>query len=150
MEPDLSTFSKRLRVGECFEFKAIKPLEKIFNAKFISKCYNKDYDLLFQTYNKKIRVEIKRDYKYTETGNIFIQCATAHTNMSGILTTTADYYVFFLSDTDFSLIETKELKKAIHELNPDIKTGNCHDGYILNYETLKNNYTLREFNLNDF
>ena len=151
MNPELLTFKQREKYGELFEKKAVIPLEKIFNAKFINNCKDYRYDLLFRTLDKReIKFEIKRDCKYNATGNIFVQFSTCDDIDNGISTTEADFYCFFLSDKAFSLIETNELKKAIDELKPLIKTTAKEKGYIVHYETLKNNYNVREFNINDF
>lgn len=81
--------------------------------------YNNDFkfDLLIgQEYETKLgellgkKIEVKRDFKCLETGNIFIEYASRN-KLSGIATSEADYYCYWLSDYHCIMIEKDELKK---------------------------------------
>jgi hypothetical protein len=80
--------------------------------------YNNDfkYDLkIGQLYEIKLgellgkKIEIKRDFKCLQTGNIFIEYES-RTKKSGISITEADYWCYWLSDYHFIMIETQRLK----------------------------------------
>tara|TARA_R110000765_G_C18441185_1_gene547017 strand:+ start:122 stop:472 length:351 start_codon:yes stop_codon:yes gene_type:complete len=58
--------------------------------------------------NKKI--EVKRDLRALETGNVFIEYESRN-KPSGIAKSEADYYCYFISDTRMFLITTTDLKK---------------------------------------
>lgn len=62
---------------------------------------------LAELLNKKI--EVKRDFKCMDTGNIFIEYESRN-NPSGIAITEADYYCYWLSEFHFIMIETNRLK----------------------------------------
>jgi hypothetical protein len=62
------------------------------------------YELLGKT------IEVKRDFKALNTGNIFIEYQSRG-KLSGIATTQAKYWCYWLSDFHLILIETEELKK---------------------------------------
>lgn len=55
------------------------------------------------------RVEVKRDFLATKTGNIFIEYFSRG-KKSGISVSQADYYCFWLSDSHCVLITTEMLK----------------------------------------
>lgn len=57
--------------------------------------------------NKKL--EVKRDFKAQETGNVFVEYMSRG-KKSGISTTEADYYVFVVSYTQMLFIDTTKLK----------------------------------------
>lgn len=75
------------------------------------------YDLLVNyVYERKLSkvldsatIEVKRDYGYIRTGNVFVEYKIKD-KLTGLSTSKALYYCFFLSDTVFIFIETKELK----------------------------------------
>jgi len=88
------------------------------------------YDILT---NKK--VEVKTDYKATETGNVFIEYYSRG-KASGITTSKADFYCFVTSNVNITFIEIKELKKKCRKyLNTkrDVKGGdnNTSQGILL-------------------
>jgi hypothetical protein len=75
------------------------------------------YDLkIGQTYENQLsellgkKIEVKRDFKCLETGNIFVEYESRN-KPSGIATSEADYYCYWLSDYHFIMIEKDELKK---------------------------------------
>lgn len=91
------------------------------------------YDLMVNfVYERKLSevldnatIEVKRDYGYIKTGNVFVEYKF-NGKPSGLSTSSALYYCFFLSDTVFIFIETKELKALCRKYlgtNRDVKGG---------------------------
>ena len=56
------------------------------------------------------RIEVKRDFRALETGNIFIEYESRG-KPSGLATTQADYWCYWLSDYHCVLIKTEKLKE---------------------------------------
>lgn len=80
--------------------------------------YNSDfkYDLeVGQIYEQRLgellskKIEIKRDFKCLDTGNIFIEYESRG-HKSGIAATEADYWCYWLSEHHFIMVETQRLK----------------------------------------
>jgi hypothetical protein len=70
-------------------------------------------------------IEVKTDYRVTETGNVYIETWQYHREdasdkvQSGINITKADYYCFASPDaTGFIMIKTDSLKEVIRDTNP--------------------------------
>ena len=81
--------------------------------------YNKDfrYDLAIELLCKK--VEVKLDFKCLETGNIFVEYYSRG-KKSGLSTTEAEYWCYWLSDYHCILIKTDKLKEMCRKyLNTD-------------------------------
>ena len=108
------------------------------------------YDLqLGQLAEKKIadmltnkKLEVKRDFKAQETGNVFVEYGNGNKN-SGLATTQADYYVFVISFTQMVFIETtklKELCRKYYGSAMDIRGGdkNKSKGILLSVDELVN------------
>lgn len=100
--------------------------------------YKKDfrYDLevgvtyerrLGEILNKK-KIEVKTDFKALKTGNVFVEYE-CRGRPSGLCTTEADYYCFFISDTTFIMIETEKLKEVarFYWNTPRNTKGGDHD-----------------------
>ena len=60
------------------------------------------------------KIEVKRDLQAHETGNIYVEYESRG-KPSGLATSEADYYCYFLSDEHFVIIETKRFKKICRE-----------------------------------
>jgi len=58
----------------------------------------------------KKKVEVKRDFKAMKTGNIFVEYLSRG-KLSGIATSEADYYCYFLSDEHFIMATTNRMKE---------------------------------------
>ena len=109
--------------------------------------YNNDFrfDLeIGQKYETKLaellgkKIEVKRDFKCLETGNIFVEYASRN-KLSGIATSEADYYCYWLSEHHFIMIEKEKLKnicKRYLETNRDVLGGdsNTSRGILLPLE----------------
>lgn len=83
--------------------------------------------------NKKI--EVKTDYKATQTGNIFVEYFSRG-KASGISTTQAEWYAYLLSNDKIILISTKKLKQICRKYlwtTRDVKGGdnNTSQGILL-------------------
>lgn len=83
--------------------------------------------------NKKI--EVKRDLRALETGNIYIEYESRG-KRSGIAKSEADYYCYFISDSRMFLITTGDLKTLCRKYigtNRDRKGGdsNTSKGILL-------------------
>ena len=63
---------------------------------------------LYEMLGKKI--EVKRDFKCLKSGNIFVEYESRN-KPSGIATSEADYYCYWLSEKHFVTVEKDELKK---------------------------------------
>ena len=81
---------------------------------------------LYELLGKKI--EVKRDFKCLETGNIFVEYASRG-KLSGIATSEADYYCYWLSEHHFIMIEAEKLKAICKEYlgtNRDVLGGDSN------------------------
>lgn len=56
------------------------------------------------------KIEVKRDLKAVETGNIFVEYFSRG-KPSGLSKSEADYYCYFIKDERMFIIETSELKR---------------------------------------
>lgn len=86
-------------------------------------CDTKEYDVAYTTANnKRITLEVKEDFRYTQTGNVAIEYEQRG-KPTGISVSSADYYVYKLSENFYSIkcstlkenlkqsVKTKETKK---------------------------------------
>lgn len=81
------------------------------------------------------KVEVKRDFKALNTGNIFVEYQSRG-KLSGISTTQADYYCYFLSDEHFIMTTTNRMKRmcrAYWDTNRNVNGGdsNTSKGILL-------------------
>jgi hypothetical protein len=117
--------------------------------------YNSDfkYDLqIGQNYETSLyellgkRIEVKRDFKCLETGNIFIEYESRG-KKSGISTSEAEWWCYWLSDFHLVLIELDKLKIICRQYlntNRDVRGGdmNTSKGILLPVKTLFENTIL--------
>lgn len=83
---------------------------------------------LLQTFLSDLQgktIEVKTDYRVTETGNVYVETWQYHQpdcsdkKQSGINITQSDYYCFASPDaTGFIMIKTESLKDLLRETNP--------------------------------
>ena len=90
--------------------------------------------LVFDVLTNK-KVEVKTDYKATQTGNVFIEYFSRGKD-SGITISKADFYCFVTSNENITFIEIKKLKKLCRKYlntNRDVKGGdnNTSQGILL-------------------
>lgn len=108
--------------------------------------YDLEIGLIFETKLYELlgkKIEVKRDFKCLETGNIFVEYGSRG-KPSGILTSEADYYCYWLSDYHFIMIEKIELLNLCRKYlksNRDILGGdsNTSKGIILPLKDFFNN-----------
>jgi hypothetical protein len=106
--------------------------------------FNSDfrYDLeIGQIYEKQLndlfgkKIEVKRDFKCLETGNIFVEYESRN-KKSGLASTEAEYWCYWLSDEHCIFIKTERLKEMCRKYigtNRDILGGdlNTSKGILL-------------------
>ncbi len=106
--------------------------------------YNNDFkhDLeVGKVYEKELgnllgaKIEVKRDFKCLETKNIFVEYESRG-KPSGISTSEADYYCYWLSDFHNVMIKTEKLKERCRKFintNRDVLGGdnNTSKGILL-------------------
>lgn len=111
--------------------------------------YNSDfkYDLeIGQKYETALsellgkKIEVKRDFKCLQTGNIFIEYESRG-KKSGISTSEADWWCYWLSDSHLILIELPKLKtlcRTYLNTNRDVRGGdsNTSKGILLPLKAL--------------
>jgi hypothetical protein len=104
------------------------------------------------------RIEVKTDYRVTETGNVYVEtwqyrlAGAIDKKPSGINTTEADYWVFASpSGQGFICIETDALKQIIRELDPpevrqpiSNETSNASIGRIIPIRCIMDKLQLRK------
>ncbi len=100
--------------------------------------YNNDfrYDLkVGQVYEKQFndllgsKIEIKRDFKCLDTGNIYVEYQSRG-KPSGLSTSEAEYWCYWLSDVLCIFIKTEELKilcRKYINTNRDKKGGDMNN-----------------------
>lgn len=94
-----------------------------------------------QTYETQLsellgkKIEVKRDFKALETGNIFVEYESRG-KRSGIATSEAEWWCYWLSEKHFVMVEKDELKELCRKYlntNRDVKGGdsNTSKGILL-------------------
>jgi len=71
------------------------------------------------------KIEVKRDLQAHKTSNIFVEYESRG-KASGLATSEADYYCYFLSDDHFVIIKAKRFKqicRSFLKTNRDIRGG---------------------------
>jgi hypothetical protein len=66
------------------------------------------------------KIEVKYDRQAKETGNLFIEYMSRG-KLSGIATTKADYYAYYISDDFCIVISVKKLKEKMKKLYKENK-----------------------------
>ena len=115
-------FKEDLTLGQYFEYDSYKLSEGKF----------KPYDIVLLYNKKKYKIEVKADRLAAKTGNFAIefQC---NGKLSGILTTEADVYVYYVIKPveDVYIIPVSKLKKLIQQ-KKYIRTVKGGDNYNSN------------------
>ena len=113
----MGKFENDLEFGNTYEKKAINLFE--YKSFEIKKGFFKEYDIIFELEEQKeLKVEVKADRRTKQTGNMVIEYESRG-KPSGITTTEADKWVYFVDGTDdVYIIPTKILKKKIEKLKP--------------------------------
>ncbi len=141
----MASWKESLEIGENFETFIIKDIQSKLNINVIKNevaSNLKLYDLILDN-NKTI--ECKCDERAEETKNICIE-THCNDNESGILTTTADYWMI-TDKTHGYLIKTSEIKRCIEEghtsLYPEEPTKFLH---MINYPVKQEDNSVKLMN----
>jgi hypothetical protein len=134
----MNKFQKDLATGHVYEKRSLLYLH-YDTHKFIQG-YHKEYDLEIINDGKRITIEVKSDKQASLTNNLAIEYE-CNKKPSGITSTTADYWVYFIVFEDREecyKIPTEELKKLVK----DCKQVSGGDGqrsrlYLINKSIVK-------------
>ena len=91
----ISTFKNDLKIGKSVEEKILNKIKKKYPKAYIIDGYFKDYDIYVP--EKNMGIEVKKDVKSQETGNLVIE-VELNGKPSALSTTKADYWVFYDGD----------------------------------------------------
>ena len=130
-------FHKDLKQGQKYETKCLEYLD--YDSVIHKKGYFKEYDLTIFKNGHPIKIEVKSDRQASKTGNLAIEYE-CNNNPSGITSTKADYWVYFVVYPDREecyKIPIDDLKNIIK----DCRKVSGGDGYKSRMYLLnKNNY----------
>ena len=103
-------FNDSLSSGKQSENIILKMVQNKYPKAYIKEGYHKEYDIMIPEINKTI--EVKKDFKSQYTGNVVIEMEM-NNRPSGLQTTTADWWVFHLDETEIVWITLERLKEMI-------------------------------------
>jgi len=103
-------FNESLSSGKQSENIILKMVQNKYPKAYIKEGYHKEYDIMIPEINKTI--EVKKDFKSQYTGNVVIEMEM-NNRPSGLQTTTADWWVFHLDETEIVWITLERLKEMI-------------------------------------
>tara|TARA_R100000278_G_scaffold11197_2_gene12573 strand:- start:314 stop:766 length:453 start_codon:yes stop_codon:yes gene_type:complete len=103
-------FNESLSSGKQSENIILKMVQNKYPKAYIKEGYHKEYDIMIPEINKTI--EVKKDFKSQYTGNVVIEMEM-NNRPSGLQTTTADWWVFHLDETEIVWITLKRLKEMV-------------------------------------
>ncbi|NCP98481.1 hypothetical protein GW820_06385 [archaeon] len=130
-------FKSDLELGNAYEIEFLKYIE--YDKYLIMKGNFKPYDIEIYKDNIKTKYEVKCDRIANRTGNLCIEYI-CNNKGSGITTTEADYWVYFIikeNDTyDYYKIPTEEIKLSIAS-KKYFTTMKGGDGYKSNFYLFK-------------
>jgi hypothetical protein len=102
-------FQESLSIGLKIEEQVLQKLQVKYKSATIVTAY-KGYDIWIPEIHKS--VEVKQDYKSKHTGNIVVEIEM-YGKPSGLLTSTADFWVFSPASEEFISIKTKRIFECI-------------------------------------
>ena len=103
-------FNESLSSGKQSENIILKMVQNKYPKAYIKEGYHKEYDIMIPEINKTI--EVKKEFKSQYTGNVVIEMEM-NNRPSGLQTTTADWWVFHLDETEIVWITLKRLKEMV-------------------------------------
>ena len=103
-------FKESLSSGKQSEKIVLKMVQNKYPEAYIKEGYHKEYDIMIPEINKTI--EVKKDFKSQYTGNVVIEMEM-NNRPSGLQTTTADWWVFHLDETEIVWITLERLKEMV-------------------------------------
>lgn len=111
----MNQFKKDLIVGHQVEAEVLEMIQEKYPKASRMEGYFKDYDIYIPEIEKSI--EVKRDYKSKDTGNLVVEM-TFNGKPSALMTTKADYWIFVLPDR-YIWTTPDNIKKAIGNYGKD-------------------------------
>lgn len=111
----MNQFKKDLIVGHQVEAEVLDMIQEKYPKASRMEGYFKDYDIYIPEIEKS--VEVKRDYKSKDTGNLVVEI-TFNGKPSALMTTKADYWIFVLPDR-YIWTTPDNIKKAIGNYGKD-------------------------------
>jgi hypothetical protein len=141
----MATFEERLKIGQTGEQIISDLIFFKYNDKTTERQDEKNrlimrHDITTEAGRK---IEVKRDLRFKETNNIFIEVFNKLGKKSGLKITTANIW-FFILDVNIYSIKTKDLKQIIK--NKSLKyvqhSKTTGAGYIVPFEAYKHLFTL--------
>jgi len=103
-------FKESLSSGKQSEKIVLKMVQNKYPKAYIKEGYHKEYDIMIPEIDKTI--EVKKDFKSQYTGNVVIEMEM-NNRPSGLQTTTADWWVFHLDETEIVWITLERLKEMV-------------------------------------
>jgi hypothetical protein len=103
-------FNDSLSSGKQSENIILKMVQNKYPKAYIKEGYHKEYDIMIPEIDKTI--EVKKDFKSQYTGNVVIEMEM-NNRPSGLQTTTADWWVFHLDETEIVWITLERLKEMV-------------------------------------
>lgn len=107
------------------KFKNLSVADPSHDIQFVDNLIEgKDGESLAQ---EMLKGEVKRDYRVSETGNVFVEFQSRN-KLSGISITDSEYYIFVMSDGGFKSevfigIKTDRLRKILDSINWTVNGG---------------------------
>ena len=131
----MSKFQNQLSQGQKYEKKCLDYLE--YDSVKHMKGYFKEYDLIITKGEEEIKIEVKSDRQASRTGNLAIEYE-CNKKGSGITTTEADYWIYFIVHPDRDEVYKIPLDD-LRELVKDCRKVSGGDGlrsrlYLLYYK----------------
>ena len=106
------SFKEDLEAGKKIEEYILKRIQKKYPQAKLMEGYFKEYDIIIPEINKTI--EVKSDVKSLHTGNFVVE-VEFDGKPSALSTTTADWWVFYDSETEF-WITPELIRHSVKEL----------------------------------
>ena len=103
-------FNDSLLSGKQSENIILKMVQNKFPKAYIKEANHKEYDIIIPEIDKTI--EVKKDFKSQYTGNVVIEMEM-NNRPSGLQTTTADWWVFHLDETEIVWFTLERLKEMV-------------------------------------
>ena len=104
------SFREDLEAGKKIENYILKRIQKRYPQAKLMEGYFKEYDIIIPEIDKTI--EVKKDFKSQETGNIVVEIEM-NGKPSALLTTTANWWVIHISPEDLIWITPETIKEML-------------------------------------
>ena len=138
-------FKQSLKIGNKREKYVKDYFEEDYD--FIQYNDNYEYDLLFYKNQRQLLVEVKYDDMMLKTNNFAIECYSRG-KISGIYTTTSDYWIQVDQNNEMYIIDTIKLRSLCKQREP-IQTR-CKDSFNKIFLIPKHEYISCSISKNTF